>query len=79
MNGPSRWMPASSPSSTSSRSTAIWSTSVRTGSDTRLASIVVVPCLRWALIAVTISFASPLENDPPPPPWQCASTKPGTT
>ena len=46
-NGPSRWMPANSPASTSPRSTVSWRSSLSMGSVTVLAKIVVEPWLRW--------------------------------
>ncbi len=79
MYGPSKWTPASSPSSHSSARAEV--ARARSASDavTRLAMIVVVPCAAWKAATRRASSWSPEGKEPPAPPWVWMSTKPGTT
>ena len=78
-HGPSRWTPASRPSSTRSARRATDGRRAGTVSVTRLATTVVVPCARCARTAVAAASWSPPSKDAPPPPCRWTSTNPGAT
>ena len=77
--GPSKWMPASTPSATSGANALVADSISSNGELTRLASIVVVPRERWNPAAFLASSASPVVKVCPPPPCTWMSTKPGSS
>jgi len=78
-NGPSTWMPASSPPSARSASRAVRSSRVARSAVTSEATRDVVPCRRCSAMATATVLASVASGKlPPPPPWQCRSTRPGS-
>jgi len=76
-HGPSRWMPAIVPRSTSRVRTSTCRSRAAVDPVTRLATTVVVPWARCVAAARATSAGSSVTKDAPPPPWQCTSTNPG--